>query len=62
MRIRVSRRGIAIGIVFCIAAIASGIFVIKYTEAFFLVVIFWIAAPLVLLQFVRWARRAFRRK
>jgi len=59
LKLRFSRRGIALGIIFCIAATASGIFVIRYTEAFFLVVVFWIVAPLMLLQFIRWARRAF---
>lgn len=43
------------------AAILSGLVVIKYTEAFFLVVIFWIVAPIMMIQFIRWARRIFRR-
>lgn len=57
MKIRISRRGIILGIVFGVAATISGIVLIKYTEAFFLVVVFWIVAPVMAVQFVRWVRR-----
>lgn len=60
MKFKVSRRGVALGILFCIAATVSGVVVIRYTEAFYLVVIFWVVAPLMLLQFIRWVRRVLR--
>lgn len=61
MKLKMSRRGVALGVLFGVAATLSGIVLISYTQAFFLVVIFWIVAPLMLLQFIRWAKRAVRR-
>ena len=60
MKFKVSRRGVALGILFCIAATVSGVVVIRYTEAFYLGVIFWVVATLMLLQFIRWVRRVLR--
>lgn len=60
MEIRISRRGVLYGVLFGIAATLSGIVVIQYTEAFFLVVIFWIAAPVAIVQFMRWIKARFR--
>jgi len=50
-----------LGLLFGVAATISGIVVINYTAAFFLVVIFWIVAPVMVLQLIRWVREAFRR-
>lgn len=61
MKLRISRRGIALGLLFGVAATLTGIVVISYTEAFFLVIIFWAIAPLMLLQFIRWVRRTILR-
>jgi lipopolysaccharide export LptBFGC system permease protein LptF len=60
LEIRVSRRGIILGIVFGVAATISGIVLIQYTEAFFLVVIFWIIVPVMAVQFIRWVKRKLR--
>lgn len=50
---RISRRGLIIGAIFGIAATLSGIFVIKYTEGLFLVVVLWIVIPVMLVQLAR---------
>jgi len=52
MAIRISRRGLVIGIALGIAMTVSGIFVINYTEGLFLVVILWIVIPVVMVQIV----------
>lgn len=62
MKFRVSRRGAILGVAFGIAATLSGIFVIKYTEMFMLVVMLWVVAPFMILQFVRWVRAKLRRE
>jgi len=46
-----------LALLFGVAATLSGIVVIRYTEAFFLVVIFWIVAPVLLIQLYRRVRR-----
>ena len=61
VKIKISRRGAAIGVLFGIAAILSGIVVINYTEAFYLVVILWIVAPVIIVQLFRRVRRMFAR-
>ena len=38
---QISRRGLVVGVIFGAAATVSGIFVIRYTEGLFLVVILW---------------------
>lgn len=43
----------AVILLFAIAATLSGIFIIEYTEAFFLVVIFWAVVPVLAVQLVR---------
>ncbi|MDH4123490.1 MAG: hypothetical protein OEV21_05370 [Thermoplasmata archaeon] len=58
---RIERRGAIIGIILGAAALASGIFVINYTETLPLVVILWVILPVMVLQFVRWIRSKFRR-
>jgi phosphate/sulfate permease len=50
---RISRRGLIVGAMFGIAATVSGIFVIRYTEGLFLVVILWIVIPVMLVQLGR---------
>jgi hypothetical protein len=50
---RISHRGLVIGLMFGVAATVSGIFVIKYTEGLFLVVILWIVIPVMLVQLGR---------
>jgi hypothetical protein len=50
---RIDRRGLAVGVIFGIAATVSGIFVIRYTEGLFLVVILWIVVPVMLVQLGR---------
>lgn len=50
---RVSRQGLVVGVIFGVAATVSGIFVIKYTEGLFLVVILWIVIPVMLVQLGR---------
>jgi hypothetical protein len=50
---RISRRGLVVGVIFGIAATVSGIFVIRYTEGLFLVVILWIVIPVMLVQLGR---------
>jgi hypothetical protein len=50
---RISRRGLVIGVIFGTAATVSGIFVIKYTEGLFLVVIIWMVIPVMLVQLGR---------
>jgi len=50
---RISRRGLVVGVMFGIAATVSGIFVIRYTEGLFLVVILWIVIPVMLVQLGR---------
>jgi len=62
LKFRVSRRGVILGVAFGIAATLSGIFVIKYTEMFMLVVMLWVVAPFMILQFVRWVRAKLRRE
>lgn len=62
MKIKVSRRGIALGLLFGIAATLTGIFVIRYTEAFYLVVILWIVAPVMIVQLYRRVRRMLGRE
>ena len=52
-----SRRGIALGLIFAVAAILTGIVVIRYTEAFYLVLIMWIVAPVLAVQSFRRLRR-----
>ena len=58
---RVSRRGLVVGVIFGIAATLSGIFVIKYTEGLFLVVILWVVIPVMMVQLARrvkaWLRK-----
>ena len=61
MRIKVNKRGVVIGVIIGIAATLSGIVVIQYTEAFYLVVILWIALPVMVVQTVRWLRTNLRR-
>lgn len=61
MKLRVSRRGAIIGIVMGIGLMLSGIIVIQYTEAFFLVVILWIALPIMIVQGIRWLKKTFQR-
>ncbi len=56
---RVNRRGLVIGVVFGIAATATGIFVIRYTEGLFLVVILWIVIPVMLVQLGRRIKTRF---
>jgi len=56
LNIRINRRGITIGILFGIGLTLSGIVVIEYTEAFFLVVILWIALPVMIVQTARWIK------
>lgn len=56
LRIKISRRGLAVGIIFGIGLTASGIVIIEYTEAFYLVVILWIALPVMIVQVARWIR------
>jgi len=50
---RINRRGLVVGVMFGIAATVSGIFVIRYTEGLFLVVILWIVIPVMLVQLGR---------
>lgn len=59
MRITVSRRGLIIGIVLGIGIMLSGIAVIEYTAAFYLVVILWIALPVIIVQTARRIRNRF---
>jgi len=58
---RINRRGLVIGVIFGIAATLSGIFVIKYTEGLFLVVILWVVIPVMMVQLARrvkaWLRK-----
>jgi len=61
VRIKVNKRGVVIGVIIGIAATLSGIVVIQYTEAFYLVVILWIALPVMVVQTVRWLRTNLRR-
>lgn len=60
LKIRVSRRGVVIGILLGIALTLSGIVVIEYTAAFYLVVILWVALPVMAVQAARWIRRRLR--
>lgn len=53
---RISRRGLAVGVIFGTAATVSGIFVIRYTEGLFLVVILWIVIPVMMVQLGRWIK------
>lgn len=53
---KISRRGLAVGIILGIGLTASGIVIIEYTEAFYLVVILWIALPVMIIQAARWIR------
>jgi len=50
---RISRWGLVVGVIFGAAATVSGIFVIRYTEGLFLVVILWIVIPVMLVQLGR---------
>jgi len=50
---RISRRGLIVGMIFGTAATVSGIFVIRYTEGLFLVVILWIVIPVMVVQLGR---------
>jgi len=59
LKLRISRRGLILGIILGIGLTLSGIVVIKYTEAFFLVVILWIALPVMIVQFIRWLKNRF---
>ena len=43
--------------IFAVAAILTGIVVIRYTEAFYLVLIMWIVAPVLAVQSFRRLRR-----
>ncbi len=58
---RINRRGLVIGVIFGMAATLSGIFVIKYTEGLFLVVILWVVIPVMMVQLARrvkvWLRK-----
>jgi hypothetical protein len=62
VRLKVSRRGVALGLIFGIAATLTGIVVIRYTEAFYLVLVFWIVAPVLLVQSYRCVRRLLGRE
>jgi hypothetical protein len=56
---RINRRGLFIGLAFGIAATLSGIFVIKYTEGLFLVVILWVVIPVMIVQLARRVKALF---
>ncbi|MEM2839178.1 MAG: hypothetical protein QW505_03080 [Thermoplasmata archaeon] len=62
MKLRISRRGLMLGVILGTCLTLSGIVVIQYTEAFYLVVILWVALPVILVQFVRWIRNKFGRQ
>lgn len=51
-----------LGVILGTCLTLSGIVVIQYTEAFYLVVILWVALPVILVQFVRWIRNKFGRQ
>ena len=51
-----------IGVLLGLGVALSGIVVIQYTEAFFLVVILWVALPVMIIQTARWFKEKLRRE
>jgi len=61
LRIKVSRRGVVIGLLFGIAATLLGIVVIEFTDLFILVVLLWPVVLVIGVQLFRWIRKRLER-
>ena len=56
LRLKISRRGAIIGLLFGAAATLLGIVVIRYTEIFILVILLWPVLIVMALKLFRWIR------
>lgn len=56
LKLKVSRRGVVIGLIFGVAATLLGIVVIRYTEIFILVILLWPVLIVMALKLLRWIR------
>ena len=59
MKLKISRRGAVIGILFGIAATLLGIVVIRYTEIFILTILLWPVLIVMAIKLLRWIRQKF---
>jgi len=56
LRLKISRKGAIIGLLFGAAATMLGIVVIRYTEIFILVILLWPVLIVMALKLFRWIR------